>query len=231
MSQINKYTRTFTLIGIVGSIIGYAFLLFRSYTLDEEISIKKIRIEILNLEISAKKDSLDKIQSKYLQTNLKFKYGLYIENKVNLPSNMKIIQKSDSANILMDKIRAEHPLDTNISVSYYSKTEEAEKITLSLKSLTYNLITKNPNELMRSYKTNSVWFGNKVDISDVKIIALALIRAGIPIRAIRPFRNSSSNYKPNIVEIGGDVRVKNSSIQPYTIKEIDTKTKFERNIE
>lgn len=231
MSQLNKLTRMFTLIGILGTIIGYIFLLYRGYTLNEEISSKLETLKKLNKEISMLEKSHDEIKYKYQQVDLKYKYGLSIENKIDLPSNVKIIQKSDSADILINKIQTKYPIDSNVAVSYYSKTKEAEKITLSLKSLSYNLITKNPSETMKNHKTNSVWFGKKVNISDVKIIALALIRAGISIRSIRPYRNSDSNYKANIVEIGGDARVEKSSIQPYTIQQIDTTTKFERDIE
>jgi hypothetical protein len=219
----------FTFIGIIGTIIGYVFLLHRGYTLNEEISIKLDKLKKLNSEIYKLEKSRDEIKFKYQQVDLKYKYGLSIENNVNLPSNAKTIQRSDSADILINKIRTKYPIDSNVAVSYYSKTEEAEKITLSLKSLSYNLITKNPSERMKNYSTNSVWFGNKVNISDVKIIALALIRAGITIRVIRPYRNSSSNYKANIVEIGGDVVVEQSAILPYTIQRIDTITKFERD--
>lgn len=231
MSQVSKHSRTFSIIGIFATIIGYIFMLYRGYTLNEEISGKSQILKKLNLEISAKEKNLDEVKNKYEQINLKYKYGLSVENKIDLPSNVKIIQKSDSANALIDKLRTKQPIDSNVTVSYYSKTVEAEKITLSLKSLPYNLITKNPSETMRGHKTNSVWFGKKVQITDVKIIALALIRAGIPISAIRPYKNNDPNYKANIVEIGGDVRVKQLLIKPYTIYQIDTTSKFKRDIE
>jgi len=230
MTKVGRYTRTFIFIGILGSIIGYLFLLYRVYTLDEEISDKKSTLKKLDEKISSLKKKKDEIENKLQHLDLKYSYGLSIENSLDLPENLKIISKSDSANSLIETIQSNHTVDTNVIVNYYSKTSESENITLSLKSLSYNLRTENPSNQMRDLQTSCVWFGKKVDIADVKVVALALIRAGIPIKSIRPFGNNSINYKPNVIEIGADVKVVNSSIEPYSVYQIDTITEFTRNI-
>lgn len=230
MNQITKYTKAFTQIGILGTIVGYLFLLYWGNALNEEISDKKIKLNNLNLEISEREKSIKEIQKEYEIVNLKLKYGLSISN-TNSPESQKLIKNSDSADVLINEFLSKYQSDTSVIISYYSKTEESEKITLSLKSLSYNLISKNPNNLMKNQKTNSIWFGRGVKIIDVKIIALTLIRAGIAIKSIRPFRNSAINpsYKKNIIEIGGDRLIEESGAHPLTIKEVKDAIEFQRN--
>lgn len=46
MSQTSKYIKTFTIIGIVGTLIGYVFLLYKGYILNEEIDNKVATLKI-----------------------------------------------------------------------------------------------------------------------------------------------------------------------------------------
>lgn len=229
MSRMVKHTRTFALIGILATVVGYLFLVYRGYTLNEEIESKRDTLQRINEEIIRVTKSRDEIRVRYQQVDLKYQYGLSVGDSIDLPANQEIIRRSDSANRLLEVIRKNHPLDTQVTISYYSRTAETEKITLSLKALPYEVSTKTQiKEMMRNVPTNSVWFGRNVHIADVKVIALALIRAGIPVKAIRPFRNTNPNYKANRVEIGGDARIEQLSIAPYTVHQIDTATRFQR---
>lgn len=72
MNQITKYTRLFTLIGIIATIIGYIFLIYKGYTLNEEISDKFEKVKRLNEEISMLEKSRDRLQ----KTNKEADIGL-----------------------------------------------------------------------------------------------------------------------------------------------------------
>lgn len=48
--------------------------------------------------------------------------------------------------------------------------------------------------------TNAIFFGDKVPIEDVKLVALTLIRAGVEIKYIRPFKNSTG--RSLLIQVG-----------------------------
>ena len=88
-------------------------------------------------------------------------------------------------------------------VKYYpkvvdGKTISPETILSKLKSFGFDVEQRQPN--VRDVPTNSVWYGENVDIADVKLISLTLVRAGMGIKQIKRFDNVGR--KPNIVEIG-----------------------------
>lgn len=77
-------------------------------------------------------------------------------------------------------------------------------------------------------QTNAIWFGANVPIEDIKIVALSLLRAGIPIKGIRPFRTSASNpgFKMNIIEVGASVDLENKDL--LTVDQVKNATEFIR---
>ncbi|MEB3357603.1 MAG: CHAT domain-containing protein [Synechococcales bacterium] len=48
--------------------------------------------------------------------------------------------------------------------------------------------------------TNAIWFGSQASLEDVKLVAEKLLKAGVPIQSIRPFRTD----KPLIIQVGAD---------------------------
>ena len=67
MKQITKQTKLFTLIGIFGTIIGYVFLLYKGYTLNNEIRDKKNEINGLEMLRVEKVKQLTDLENKLLQ--------------------------------------------------------------------------------------------------------------------------------------------------------------------
>ena len=161
---------------------------------------------------------------------LKLNYGLSIENDSMIANKSDVMLTSDSANIAINILKLTSAPDTNIVITYYLKSSESEKITLAIKSLGYYFTTKSPSERMTNQVTNCIWFGKNVSVNDSKVVALAMVRAGIKIKAIRPFRNSTNNpaYKKNIIEIGGDRNLESSNVSPLPVAYIKNATAFTR---
>ncbi|OBP13773.1 hypothetical protein A5320_17830 [Rheinheimera sp. SA_1] len=115
-----------------------------------------------------------------------------------------------------------------IEVYYYNKTIDEKKIVVGLESLGYKFIAATPGKYMNKKQTNAIWFGSDVPLDDIKVVALALIRAGIQIKAVRPYRNSKEkpDYKSNRIEVGASIDIERSN--PLTIDEIVNAKEFTR---
>lgn len=75
--------------------------------------------------------------------------------------------------------------------------------------------------------TNAIWFGNDVPISDVKLVALTLVRAGVDLKTIRPFRNSHPVADRNLlIQVGTDEEF--AGKPSMTIGEITSAKEFTR---
>lgn len=162
----------------------------------EQLKLKSIKFENQSLEIK-------KVQ---LETELMATYGLSIDSITSL-STSKVLEISISANDEIKNIVNTYSPNKNVTIRYYNKTIDEKRIVIELEALGYNFQNRSPSGYMSKKETNAIWFGAGVPIEDTKIVALSLIRAGISIKGIRPFRNSTSNpnYKRNVIEVGASV--------------------------
>ncbi|MGB7947259.1 MAG: hypothetical protein WCH75_06225, partial [Candidatus Binatia bacterium] len=86
---------------------------------------------------------------------------------------------------------------------------------------------RKPAAIVQQIPTNAIWFGSPVDIEDVKLVALTLIRAGVQIRAIRPIQDYLVNKKDlPLIQVGADSSVVNDP--PLTVEQIRAASRFTR---
>jgi hypothetical protein len=80
--------------------------------------------------------------------------------------------------------------------------------------------------------TDTLWFGSKVSLDEVKLVASILIEAGIPISNILPFRPQSPRANLALIQVGSlppppaDPDITRRA--PYTTEELRNATRFER---
>ena len=75
--------------------------------------------------------------------------------------------------------------------------------------------------------TNAIWFGQDVPLSDVKLVALTLVRAGVDLKTIRPFRKSHPVPDRNfLIQVGTDAEF--SGKTSISVSEIANATAFTR---
>jgi len=92
---------------------------------------------------------------------------------------------------------------TIINIEYFLKDVDPVAIKKVLNNLGFNVTIKNP---INTYSTNQIWFGNEVRITDVKLVALSLIRAGVSLKSIRRFNNNDVK-KNRLIQIGSSPNV------------------------
>ena len=136
----------------------------------------------------------------------------------------KIREQSDQANKeLIPELKQNSGNKELITVQYFPKDVDPDIIQETLQKLGFKLETGKPK--ITEVSTNSIWFGEKVKIEDVKLVAYTLIRAGVQIKAIRPFRNLSEK-NPLLIQIGSDADIQD--IQPFTVDKIRETSQFKR---
>lgn len=191
-------------------------------SLEKKKQTEQLKIETLKFE----KQTLEKKKIQ-LETELMTTYGLSIDSITSLSSS-QILEISISANDAIKDIIKKYTPNQNVIVRYYKKTIDEKRIVIELEALGYGFQEKSPSGYMSMKETNAIWFGANVPIEDTKIVALSLLRAGIPIKGIRPFRNSASNpeYKKNIIEIGASVDLENRDV--LTVESVKNAKEFNR---
>lgn len=217
------------MLAFIPFIIGSVWMYF-SY---QEVKILEKKYAITKAKSQVEEVRFNDIHTKKQQLELELMntYGLPIDSIMKLSGKEMIVQKSIAANDVIKKLSNNYSPNPNIAIRYYYKTVDDEKIMLSLKSLGYSFEKKQPNDHMASQKTNSIWYGSNVSITDCKIVALSLMRAGIEIKAIRGFRNNEINpaFKSNIIEIGGDRTLEFGRTPALTVAQVENATQFLRD--
>jgi len=92
------------------------------------------------------------------------------------------IFKSDDVVKMQDTIIEINP---KLQIWYYVKGNDTTGC-YSLSQLGYNIVKKAPNN---DLSNNTIWYGDSIDIKDIKNVAINLIKQNIGIKKIEPFRN------------------------------------------
>jgi hypothetical protein len=112
-----------------------------------------------------------------------------------------------------------------ITVEYFPKNVDENKVEAALAELGFSV--RKPPAVVQAIPTNSIWFGSPVDIEDVKLVALTLIRAGVQIRAIRPIQDYLVTKKDlPLIQVGADSSVVNDPA--LTAEAISAAPRFSR---
>ncbi|MCF8373991.1 MAG: hypothetical protein K9H64_20380 [Bacteroidales bacterium] len=215
-------------------VIPVLFILFmygaiRLNKLYQEIEIVEAKKQAEQLKYESLQFENDALEKKKIQleTELMATYGLSIDSITSL-STSEVLEKSLSANDGIKTIVKDYSPNKNVIVRYYAKTIDDKRIAVELESLGYGFEEKIPTAGMSKKNTIALWYGAGVPIEDVKIVALALIRAGAPIKGIRPYAKSLSdpNYKRFIIEAGASVDLESNPLM--TVDEIKVAKEFGR---
>jgi len=110
-----------------------------------------------------------------------------------------------------------------ITVQYFPKDVDREIVEGALREVGFRLISGRTQ--VADVPTNSIWFGVSVGIEDVKLVAYTLIRAGVKIKAIRPFRNPTG-ARASLIQVGADALLIDAPA--LTVAEIRSTSNFER---
>lgn len=110
-----------------------------------------------------------------------------------------------------------------ITIEYFPKDVDKNILISALKALGFQFKLGTPKN---SDPTNAIWFGSNASLEDVKLVAYTLIRAGVQIRTIKPFRQPSEEPWASKIQVGSDPDYKNTP--PLTVEKIRNVTSFSR---
>lgn len=229
IDNISKFSKILSSVSIIVLFIIFTYGVFNLKKLNyetKELQQKKLDLISEITSLKTEKDSLE-IKKINIEKELLSKYGLDIKNISN--KNIKtVLQKSLLANDAFNDLTLNYTKRNNLEIRYYVKSIDDKRIVFELENLGYVFHKSTPNTKMKNQITNAIWYGSNVSIKDIKIVALALIRAGINIRGIRPFKNTvaDSNFKNNIIEIGASVDLNEKA--PLLVEDIINAKEFKR---
>jgi hypothetical protein len=130
------------------------------------------------------------------------------------------IQRVLAATTPEDRARRER---TPIEIFY--KDIDQKKVETAFAELGFPL--RRPRALVPGIATNAVWFGSVVPPEDVKLVALALIRAGVQIRAIRPIQTYIVHKKDaRLIQVGADTAMVDAPA--YSVEQVVEASVFTR---
>lgn len=109
-----------------------------------------------------------------------------------------------------------------LEIHYYPQGD-AETVKTALNPLGSNVVKISVSQRPPEPETNAIWFGSGVRLADIKLVATKLRQANIPIKSIKPFKNSSS--KPLVIDIGADRSLPKNKTA-LTLEEIRDAPKF-----
>ena len=111
----------------------------------------------------------------------------------------------------------------DVRVVYYPKSADSAIVLAVLEKLAFPF---DKAVSVNAIPTNTMWFGDRVSVSDVKTIAGALLRGGVNLRAIRRFHDGS-DWRAKVIEIGANPkRITGAALDP---KDVDASKDFPRD--
>lgn len=229
INRIARYSNATSLVILVVlfALFTYGAIRFNSLIKDIEILEGKKQVETLKYaSLQFENSTLEKKKSQ-LEKELMITYGLSIDSILSL-STTKVLEISLLANDAIKGMLKYYKPNDKVAIYYYNKTIDEKRVALELSALGYKFMQRPASEYMSKEGTDAIWFGAGISIDDIKIIALALIRAGVPIKGIRPFKSSSANpgFKRNIIEVGASIDLKEKPL--LTVEQIKNAKEFIR---
>jgi len=177
----------------------------RQQALQAEEQHRKDQLEILALQRELQ--SVGKGVGKAVEGLQTLLIGFGFTPETAATASPERISKSQEANSLVQaavssstaSIKSER---RRITVQYFPKNVDPAVIENTLSALGFTFMTGVPQQ---QGATNAVWFGTDVPLSDVKLVALTLVRAGVDLKTIKPFRKSHPVQDRNLlVQVGTD---------------------------
>jgi len=172
--------------------------------LERQIAEKQAEFIKLESEVKKKKESLEQLEK---EIQVKHKYLEVISTSIGVPA--------DAASTAAYERRGK------TIIEYFLKDVDQKKVLSAIQDLGFKVKSIPP---FGTTPTNAIWFGSHVDVEEVKLVAYALIHAGVNIREIKPFLKSEG--REGVIQIGGLPRAVEKP--PLTIEQIKAIRQFTR---
>jgi cell division protein FtsL len=195
-------------------------------SLNQEIEKHNHEIENKNVQISDIELQIETLNKAYTDIESKFSQNFdWSENDVLIKDSSKI----RDSKLAVDKIQSlfkasREEINLEIVVRYNVKRVDNGKVENILKKCGLRNVYFFATEFYNPTPTNTISFGKKVSVSEIKLIALVLIWAGLDIKKIDRYPSSLGNRRIHSIEISGDNSLIDS--ESITIEQIMKATSF-----
>ena len=102
-----------------------------------------------------------------------------------------------------------------VTVQYFPKDVDGDAVRRALEELDF--VFETGSSRLQDSPTNTIWFGSGVDLEDVKLVAFTLMRAGVDLRSIKPFREPGGS-RARLVQVGFDGR--SANLPPLSVAQV-----------
>jgi len=184
---------------------------------------KRRELHDINQELAQKQKRLNET-TKALETitpNALKDFGWTNEKVASSTLGQEAVQQSLEANAELQQFTAKPEAGGRgaITIQYFPKDVDQKKVGEVLRALGFRLESRSPQ--VTDLPTNAIWFGENVELEEVKLVALTLMRAGIQIRAIERFKEPSGR-KASLIQVGASRFVADDSV--FTVEKLRTLT-------
>ncbi len=114
------------------------------------------------------------------------------------PEDARRIHQSFEALTHISAITATASPEHYTKIQYFKKATDSQKLAMALDDLGFAVseeTARTPRE------TNCIWYGSAVPDNDVKLVAYAVMRAGIDLKGIQP-QNVEIGFDPEVIQVG-----------------------------
>jgi len=111
------------------------------------------------------------------------------------------------------------------TIEIWAKDIDQGKVRAALAALGFRLAER--DAYVKDVATNSLWFGRATKVQDVKLVVLALVRAGVELRSIRPIPAEIVGKRDlPLIQVGADVSMVHEPV--WTVERLLKATEFPR---
>jgi hypothetical protein len=212
-------------------VVGFAVsLAIKSHRVEQKLASEAERATeaaSAAMEAKARADKQSEISSTRLaQVTLLARYGWVADSTSGLDEALvsEGLRANEAVKGQLNSVTAQD-LDRrmNTTIEIWAKDVDQNKVNRALSELGFQ-ITERPAKVTH-LASNALWFGRATGIAEVKLVALALMRAGVQLRAIRPISNEIVSKRDlAFIQIGADTSVVNRAA--YTVDRLVAKDAF-----
>jgi hypothetical protein len=162
-------------------------------------------------------DSVKKFYE-YLSYEYVKDFGWTKDDVIN-PKNPKLVEQSRVAYDSIIVLLKSQTVSIKTNVRYYTKKTDRGRVDIALLKCGLRALYIFNDSYLDSVKTNVIHYSVQVPEANVKLIAFALLRAGVGLKAILPYpKESELGGKANSIEISGDAGLEGR--KAMTVKEV-----------
>jgi hypothetical protein len=102
------------------------------------------------------------------------------------------------------------PAGSPVRIEAFVKGLDEDKVDQALRELGYTI--DRPAARVSDTETNALWYGSAVPDEDIRVVALALMRAGVKLREIAPIQDTVAKRELPLIQVGASRRVVNAPV-------------------